>query len=125
MVPMILDTPLFIYDGMNAHRAAYETIIDFGRLELIRDTALVREIPEYCARVEAVERFVEAQRQTGVSPVDRRSMEELVELVRADPATMVAGKHYRLITNRHLMYLTNMKSTADTAARLLATEFLP
>ena len=125
---------LFIYDGMSAQRAAYETIINTGGLELIRDTALVREIQDYYARVEAVQhfeglmeatrdRFVEAQRQAGVSPVDRRPMEDLVGLVRANPAMMAAGKNYWLFTNRHLMHLTNLKKAADTLAEMLATEF--
>jgi len=127
---------LFIYDSMNAHRAAYETIISTGGLEIIRDIALVGEIQDYYARVELVERFealmeatrdqfVEAQRRAGVSPVDRRSMDELIEMFRTDAAMTAAGKNYWLFTNRHLMYLSDLKKTADSVAGRLETETGP
>ena len=124
---------LFIYDSMSAHRAAYETIINTGGLELIRDTALVREIQDYYARVDLVDhfetlmeaardRFVESQRQAGISPVDRRSMEELIGFFREDAAMTAAGKNYWLFTNRHLMYLAELKSAAKTVAGMIETE---
>lgn len=124
---------LFIYDSMIAHKAAYETIINTGGLELIRDAALLREIQDYYASVELIDRFeelmeaardrfIEAQRQAGISPVDRRSMKELVEFFEADAAMTAAGKNFWLFTNRHLMYLTELKFAADTVARMLETE---
>lgn len=127
---------LFIYDSMSAHRAAYETIINTGGLELIRDTALAREIQDYYAYVELVDhfealmeiarnRFVEAQQQAGVSPVDRRSMEELVGLFKADPAMTAAGKNYWLFTNRHLMYLADLKRSAGTVVGMIEAGVRP
>jgi len=127
---------LFIYDSMNAHRAAYETIISTGGLEIIRDTALVGEIQDYYAQVGQVERFealmedtrdqfVEAQRRAGVSPVDRPSMDELIELFRSDAAMTAAGKNYWLFTNRHLMYLSDLKRAASSVAGMLETETGP
>lgn len=124
---------LFIYDSMNAHRAAYETIISTGGLEIIRDIALVGEMQDYYAQVELVERFealmeanrdqfVEEQRRAGVSPVDRRSMDELIEVFRSDAAMTAAGKNYWLFTNRHLMYLSDLKNSANTLAGMLETE---
>jgi len=127
---------LFIYDSMNAHRAAYETIISTGGLEIIRDIALVGEIQHYYAQVELVEhfeslmedardQFVEAQRRVGVSPVDRRSMDELIELFRSDAAMTAAGKNYWLFTNRHLMFLGDLKNSANTVAEMLESETRP
>jgi len=127
---------LFIYDSMNAHRAAYETIISTGGLEIIRDMTLVGEIQDYYARVEQVarfealmedtrDRFVEAQRRAGVSPVDRRSMDELIELLRTDTAMTAAGKNYWLFTNRHLMYLNELRTVAGSVAGRLETESGP
>ena len=124
---------LFIYDSMVAHRAAYETIINTGGLELIRDATLLREIQDYYASVDLInhfeelmeaarDRFVEAQRQAGISPVDRRPMYELVEFFKADAAMTAAGKNFWLFTNRHLMYLTELKVAADTVASMIETE---
>jgi len=89
--PYALDDPfdlgytLFIMNSVPSRKAAYDTIINAGGLELIRDPGLIREIQEYYARVDSIsrfsevmqltrQRFVEAQRLAGISPVDMPSM---------------------------------------------------
>jgi len=127
---------LFSYTGMNAHRAAYDTIINTGGLELIRDAALVREIQNHYARIESLEhfeelmeasrsRFIEAQRLAGISPVDLKPMEDMVELFRGDAGMTAAAKNFWLFTNRHLKFLTELKMAADTVASMLETESHP
>lgn len=96
----------------------------------------MHEIQNYYARIESLEhfeelmeaardRFVEAQRLAGISPVDQRPMEELVELFRADAGMTAAGKNFWLFTNRHLKFLTELKMAADTVASMLETESHP
>ena len=121
---------LFIMNSVPRRRAAYETIINTGGLELIRDAALAGEIQAYYARVDSIrsfeevmqltrQRFVEAQRQIGVSPVDDHSMDDLVDLFRADAAMTAAAKEYWLFTNFHLRLLTGHQEAAGRFAEIL------
>jgi len=121
---------LFIMNSVPARKAAYETIINTGGLGLIRDAALVSEIQDYYAGVDSIrrfedvmqltrQRFVEAQRQAGVSPVDDHSMDDLIELFSQDPAMTAAAKEYWLFTNYHLRLLTGHEESARRLARIL------
>lgn len=127
---------LFIMNNVPSRRAAYETIINTGGLGLIRDTVLVREIQDYYARVDSIrgfedvmqltrQRFVEAQRQAGVSPVDRRSMDDLVRLFRGDAAMTAAAKEYWLFTNFHLRLLTRHQEAAERVVKILESAIQP
>ena len=140
--PYALDGPfdvgytLFIMNSVPSRRAAYDTIIHAGGLELIRDQGLVREIQEYYARVDAIsrfsevmqltrQRFVEAQRQAGVSPVDLPSMDQLVTLFVSDAPMAAAAKEYWLFTNFHLRLLHHHQKAAQHFVTILEGELTP
>lgn len=121
---------LFIMNSVPSRRSAYDTIINTGGLGLIQDTSLVREIQEYYARGNSIrefedvmqltrQRFVEVQRQVGISPVDAHSMEDLVGLFSRDAAMSAAAKEYWLFTNYHLRLLTGHKASAERLAEIL------
>ena len=140
--PYALDDPfdvgytLFIMNSVPSRRAAYDTIINAGGLELIRDPGLVSEIQEYYARVDSIsgfsevmqltrQRFVEAQRQAGISPVDMPSMDQLVTLFASDASMTAAAKEYWLFTNFHLRLLHHHQTAAQHFATLLEGGLAP
>ena len=128
--PFDVGYTLFIMNSVPSRRAAYDTIISTGGLELLRDPDLVREIQEYYARLDSIagfsdimqltrQRFVEAQRQIGVSPVDKPSMEELVRVFGADTAMTAAAKEFWLFTNFHLRLLDSHLEAAERFLKIL------
>ncbi|MFO7764097.1 MAG: DUF6090 family protein [Wenzhouxiangellaceae bacterium] len=121
---------LFIMNSVPSRRAAYETIIITGGLGLIQDTTLVREIQEYYARADSIsefedvmqltrQRFVEAQRQAGISPVDEHAIEDLIDLFSRDVAMTAAAKEYWLFTNYHLRLLTEHGASTKRLGNIL------
>jgi hypothetical protein len=111
-------------------RATCDTIINTGGLRLIRDAALAGEIQADYARVDSIrsfeevmqltrQRFVEAQRQIGFSPVDDHSMDEQVDLFRGDAAMTAAAKECWLFTNFHLRLLADHRASAERLAAIL------
>jgi hypothetical protein len=134
--PFDVGYTLFIMNTVPSRRAAYDTIINTGGLELLRDPDLVREIQEYYARVDSIagfsdimqltrQRFVEAQRQIGASPVDKPSMEELVRLFGADTAMTAAAKEFWLFTNFHLRMLHSHQQAAQRFLKILENAVQP
>lgn len=128
--PFDVGYTLFIMNSVPSRRSAYETIINTGGLGLIRNTVLVHEIQDYYARVDSIagfeevmqltrQRFVEAQRQQGVSPVDDHAMDDLIRLFGQDAAMTAAAKEYWLFTNYHLRMLVNHKDAALRVLRIL------
>ena len=115
---------LFIMNYVPSRRAAYETIINSGGLELINGADLLREIQTYYARVESIqnfedimqstrERFVEVQRRFGISPIDDQTMDGLVELFDQNKADAAAASEFWLFTNYHLRLLHDHLAAAE------------
>jgi len=140
--PYALDDPfdlgytLFIMNSVPSRRAAYDTIINAGGLELIRDPGLIREIQEYYARVDSIsrfsevmqltrQRFVEAQRLAGISPVDMPTMDQLVNLFASNAPMTAAAKEYWLFTNFHLRLLHHHQKAAQHFVTILESELAP
>jgi hypothetical protein len=134
--PFDVGYTLFIMNSVPSRRAAYDTIINTGGLELLRDPDLVREIQEYYARVDSIagfsdimqltrQRFVEAQRQLGMSPVDKPAMEELVRLFGTDTAMTAAAKEYWLFSNFHLRLLHSHQEAAERFLKVLESAVQP
>jgi hypothetical protein len=123
-------------NSVPSRRAAYDTIINSGGLKLNRDPGLVREIQEYYARVDSIsgfsevmqltrQRFVEAQRQAGISPVDMPSMDQLVTLFASDAPMTATAKEYWLFTNFHLRLLHHHQKGAQHFVTILEGELAP
>ena len=134
--PFDVGYTLFIMNSVPSRRAAYDTIINVGGLELIKDPGLVREIQEYYARVDSIsgfsevmqltrQRFVEAQRQAGISPVDMPTMDQLVNLFASDAPMTAAAKEYWLFTNFHLRLLHRHQEAAQHFVTILEGELAP
>jgi hypothetical protein len=71
------------------------------------------------------QRFVEAQRQIGASPVDKPSMEELVRLFGADTAMTATAKEFWLFTNFHLRMLHSHQQAAQRFLKILENAVQP
>ncbi len=121
---------MFILTTLDGNRLAYDTMVNTGGIEVIRDGALLRRIQAYYANVDKAltfeasleinrTRLVDAQQEAGLSPVDAMPAAELAARFRGDPALLAAAKNYGLYTNRHLKIMRELKAEAESLAASL------
>jgi hypothetical protein len=135
--PQTLGVALFILTTLDGERLTFDTMINTGGTGVLRDASLVREIQAYYARVDQALHFeaqlersrvvlVDAQQQTGLSPVDASPAGELARRFGADPSLTAAAKNYWLFTNRHLKIMRELRREAERLlARVAAAQGTP
>ncbi|MEO8974519.1 MAG: hypothetical protein ABI552_01980, partial [Casimicrobiaceae bacterium] len=122
--PNTIGVAMFILTTLDGNRLAYNTMISTGDIGIIRDDALVREMQAYYSRVDKVRTFeaameinrvklVDAQQQTGLSPVDAMSATQIAKAFANQPVLLAAAKNYWLYTNRHLKLMKELRATAE------------
>lgn len=125
--PKTIGIAMFILTTLDGNRLTYDTMINTGGIGIIRDAALVREIQTYYANVDKVRHFeasleenrtklVDAQQQSGLSPVDATPAAELVRRFAEDARLLAAAKNYWLYANRHLKVMKDLRRDAEELA---------
>jgi hypothetical protein len=125
--PNTIGIAMFILTTLDGNRLAYDTMINTGGIGVIRDANLVREIQTYYANVDKAIHFeesleenrtklVDAQQQSGISPVDATPAAELARLVGENKPLLAAAKNYWLYTNRHLKVMNDLRHEAEELA---------
>jgi hypothetical protein len=127
---------MFILTTLDGHRLAYDTMINTGGFDVIRDDDLVREIQTYYANVDKAVSFekaleinrvklVDAQQQAGLSPVDLMPAAELATIFSQDKSLLAAARNYWLYTNRHLKIMKELRADAERVATDLEQRLAP
>ncbi|MDA0349249.1 MAG: DUF6090 family protein [Verrucomicrobia bacterium] len=122
--PNSIGIALFILTTFEGNRLVYDTMINTGGIGIIRNAELLREIQTYYAHVDKVLHFetqleenrvklVDAQQQSGISPVDLLPARDLAQRFTEDPSLLAAAKNYWLFTNRHLKLMNDLKRDAE------------
>lgn len=118
---------LFILTPLEGNRSAYNTMISAGGLAHMNDVALLRRVQDYYASVDrerhfevALEqnrdKFVDAERKVGVSPVKPMSVDEISAAFAANPELLATAQNYWLYTNRHLKLMRALQAQARQLA---------
>lgn len=125
--PNTIGVALFILTTLDGNRLTYDTMINTGGVGVIRDSGLVREVQAYYANVDHARHFeepleenriklVDAEQQSGLSPVDATPAAELARRFGADARLLAAAKNYWLYTNRHLKLMKDLRRSAENLA---------
>lgn len=128
--PNTIGIALFILTTLDGERATYDTMINTGGLNVMRDAALVREIQTYYDKVDKARGFersleenriklVDAEQQAGISPVDHTPARALAEAFAADARLLAAARNYWLYTNRHLKLMKELRGDAAQLAEFM------
>ena len=131
--PNTIGLSIFILTTLDGNRLAYDTMINTGGINVIRDGELVRAIQSYYANVDKVHnyekalqdsrwRLVDAQQQAGLSPVDVMSGPDIAKAFSKDTQLLAASKNYWLYTNRHMREIKELRDHADVLATRLEKE---
>jgi len=124
---------LFILSNLDGNRLTYDTMINTGGIGIFRDDTLVREIRSYYANVDPVHSFdvalqesrwklVDAQQQSGQSPVDVLPAREMTKAFAEDKQLLAAAKNYWLHTNRHIKDMKELRQHADALLTRIESE---
>ena len=124
---------LFILTPLDGNRSGYETMINTGAIAGMTDIAMLRKIQDYYAAVDremhfeiALEqnrdKFVDAQRKAGISPVKMMSTDQLSAEFAANPELLATAENYWLYTNRHLKLTRELQGQARELAEYLSTK---
>lgn len=128
--PSTIGVAMFILTTFDGNRLAYDTMVNTGGIGIIRDGALIREVQTYYANVDKALTFedalevnrvklVDAQQQSGLSPVDAMPAAQLAQAFARDPALLAAAKNYWLYTNRHLKIMKDLRAEAQNIVETL------
>jgi hypothetical protein len=128
--PNTIGIAIFILTTLDGERATYETMINMGGLDIMRDAALLRQIQNYYANVDKARVFeralqenrvklVDAEQEAGISPVDETPARALAEAFARDAALLAAARNYWLYTNRHLKLMKELRGEAAHLAEAI------
>jgi hypothetical protein len=70
-------------------------------------------------------KLVDAQQDSGLSPVDATPSAELVMAFGEDARLLAAAKNYWLYTNRHLKVMRELRRDAESLAARIESELRP
>lgn len=123
---------LFILTPLEGHRSAYNTMISAGALTHMSNAARLRQVQDYYAAVDrerhfevALEqnrdKFVDAERRLGMSPVKLMSVDEIAVAYAASPELLATAQNYWLYTNRHLKLMRTLQAQARQLADALGS----
>lgn len=121
---------LFILTPLEDHRSGYDTMIATGAIADIRDREALERIQAYYGAVDALkhfegdlehnrDKFVDAERAAGMSPVKPMSVDEITAALARDPAMLATAQNYWLYTNRHIKLTRDLQRQAKTLAEWL------
>lgn len=121
---------LFILTPLDDHRSAYQTMINAGAIANVRDVSALRRIQDYYAAADrekhfevALEqnrdKFVDAERKIGISPVKPMTIDQLSAAFGANPELQATAQNYWLYTNRHLKLTRELQAQARDLAESL------
>ena len=121
---------LFILTPLDGHRSAYQTMISTGVSADLHNISALRQIHDYYAAVDrethfevALEqnrdKFVDAERKVGLSPVKRMTVDQLTAAFAANPELLSTAQNYWLYTNRHLKLTRELQAQARELADFL------
>lgn len=124
---------LFILTPLDGNRSGYETMINTGAIAGMTDIATLRKIQEYYSAVDREmhfevgleqnrDKFVDAERRAGISPVKMMSADQLSAAFAANPELLAAAENYWLYTNRHLKLARELQGKARDLAEYLSTK---
>jgi hypothetical protein len=118
---------LFILTPLDGNRSAYDTLINAGAIAGMHDVAALRRIQGYYAAVDKElhfevgleqnrDKFIDAERRLGLSPVKPMTVDELATAFAADPELLATAQNYWLYTNRHLKLMRDLQAQARELA---------
>lgn len=118
---------LFILTPLDDNRSTYETMVSTGAIAGMTDIATLKRIQDYYAAVDREQhfevgleqnrdKFVDAERKLGISPVKAMSVDQLTAAFASNPELLATAENYWLYTNRHLKLTRELQAQA----RLLA-----
>lgn len=118
---------LFILTPLDDNRSAYQTMINTGAIADMHDISALRRIQDFYAAVDrethfevALEqnrdKFVDAERKVGLSPVKRMTVGQLSAAFAANPELLATAQNYWLYTNRHLKLTRELQVQARELA---------
>lgn len=134
--PKSIGIAMFILTTLDGNRLTYDTLVNNAGIGVIRDQDLMRAIQSYYAAVDktlifedALEvsrvKLVDAQQQSGLSPVDVTPSPELVKAFANDAPLLAAAKNYWLYTNRHLKVMKELRRDAEALSARIDSEKKP
>lgn len=121
---------LFILTPLEGNRSAYNTMISAGALANMHDAAMLRQIQDYYAAVDRVrhfevgleqnrDKFVDAERKAGMSPVKPMTVDEIAGAFAANLELLATAENYWLYTNRHLKLMRGLQTQARQLAETI------
>jgi hypothetical protein len=121
---------LFILTPLDDNRSAYETMINTGAIAGMTDIATLKRIQDYYAAVDREQhfeigleqnrdKFVDAERKLGISPVKAMSVDPLTAAFASNPELLATAQNYWLYTNRHLKLTRELQAQARRLAETL------
>jgi hypothetical protein len=121
---------LFILTPLDDRRSAYQTMINTGVIADLHDISALRQIQDYYAAVDrethfevALEqnrdKFVDAERKVGLSPVKPMTVGQLTAAFASNPELLSTAQNYWLYTNRHLKLTRELQTQARALASSL------
>lgn len=134
--PKSIGIAMFILTTLDGNRLTYDTLVNNAGIGVIRDQDLIRAIQSYYAAVDktlifenALEvsrvKLVDAQQQSGLSPVDVTPSTDLIKTFANDAPLLAAAKNYWLYTNRHLKVMKELRRDAEALAARIDREKKP
>jgi hypothetical protein len=96
----------------------------------MRDIAMLRRIQDYYAAVDRERHFevgleqnrdklVDAERKSGLSPVDPMTADEIAAAFAVQPELLATAQNYWLYTNRHLKLMRELQARARALAEAI------
>ena len=124
---------LFILTPLEGNRSAYNTMISAGGLTHMSNAARLRQVQDYYAAVDRErhfevgleqnrDKFIDAERKLGMSPVKPASVDEISTAFAANPELLASAQNYWLYTNRHLKLMRALQAQARELADALAKQ---
>lgn len=121
---------LFILTPLEGNRSAYSTMISTGGLTHVSDAARLRQAQDYYAAVDRErhfevgleqnrDKFVDAERRAGMSPVAPARVADIAAAFAANAELLAAAQNYWLYTNRHLKLMRALQAQARQLADAL------
>jgi hypothetical protein len=118
---------LFILTPLEGSRSAYNTMISAGALANMHDAAMLRQIQDYYAAVDRIrhfevgleqnrDKFIDAERKAGISPVTPMTLDDIAAAFAANPELLATAENYWLYTNRHLKLMRGLQAQARQLA---------
>jgi hypothetical protein len=109
---------------IDGNRSTYDTIINTGGIRLIKDAKLLEQIQNYYVAVDEIkdteiylqancESAREALHEAGISPVDRKNLAELSEVIARNPKALASSKTVWGSTGNQIKILNDLRQQAN------------